>query len=67
MIYNNDDWDEGAAEAVAERERIYSAQRAVQAHDLLGGLMTTDAGKPWSDQSVRSARQRAGIEVPDIP
>ena len=64
--YDNSE-DEAAAEAAmamdAERERILSEQRAVQAQALLGGLLTTDAGKPWSDQSTASARQRAGIEL----
>lgn len=63
MIYNNDDTDEAVAGAVAERERIYAEQRAREASDLLGGLMTTDKGKPWSEQPVKGARARSGVDL----
>lgn len=66
MIYNNDDRDGTAADAVAERERIFAEQRARQAGDLLGGLLTTDKGKPWSKLSTAGAKYRANIELPDI-
>jgi hypothetical protein len=70
MRYDNAE-DPAASDSAAllesQRDRILAEQRERQAAGLLGGLLTTDAGKPWSRDSVRDAKRRAGIiELPDI-
>lgn len=69
MIYDNardPAAHDAAGDMLSERERILASRRASQAQQLLGGLLTTDQGKPWSDLSTKGARYRAGIELPDI-